>query len=120
MTTFTLTPHGQKHETRIRRTGSSSGVSLLLVALLVAVLPGGHVAALEAAGGFKSGSEIEGAEHFIKGIQGSVVWLGVTALGLAVAVIAILFMAGHSRAHDLALKTAIGAFILASISGIVA
>jgi hypothetical protein len=37
-----------------------------------------------------------------------------------IAVVAIMFMAGHSRAHDVALKTIVGLAILASISGIVA
>jgi hypothetical protein len=31
-----------------------------------------------------------------------------------------MFMAGHSRAHDIAIKTILGLAILASISGIVA
>jgi hypothetical protein len=41
-------------------------------------------------------------------------------MGLVIAVVAIMFMAGHSRAHDVALKTIVGLAILASISGIVA
>jgi hypothetical protein len=41
-------------------------------------------------------------------------------MGLAVTVIAILYMAGHRQAHEIALKTGVGLFILASAIGIVA
>jgi hypothetical protein len=92
---------------------------LLALVVVVAALSSGHVAALDAAGAFK-GNAIDHAEHFIKGIEGNVVWLGETAMGLAVGVIAILFMAGHRQAHEIALKTGVGLFILASASGIVA
>lgn len=86
----------------------------------VAVLwPGGQMWALEAAGAFK-GQAIGGVEHFVSALRGNLVWLGGTAMGLVIAVVGILFLAGHSRAHDLALKTIIGLAILASISGIVA
>lgn len=99
-------------------------LGLLLLAapagVAVAVLwPGGHVWALEAAGAFK-GQAIGGVEHFVSALRGNLVWLGGTAMGLVIAVVGILFLAGHSRAHDLALKTIIGLAILASISGIVA
>jgi hypothetical protein len=75
--------------------------------------------ALDAAGAFKGG-EIGGVAHYVDALKGNIVWLGGTAMGLVIAVVGILFMAGHSRAHDIAIKTIAGLAILASISGIVA
>jgi hypothetical protein len=106
----------------VRGAQRDSRVLVPLLLVLVGALggvAGGHVAALDAAGAFK-GSEIAGAAHYISTLQEHAVWLGATAMGLAIVVIAILFMAGHSRAHDLALKTGIGLFILASVNGLVA
>jgi hypothetical protein len=99
-----------------------------LAALLIALFAGGLVAAalpvstlhaLNAAGAFK-GTPIDGVQNFVEKLKGNVVWLGGTAMGLVIAVVAIMFMAGHSRAHDLAIRTIAGLMILASISGIVA
>ena len=81
--------------------------------------PAGHVHALEAAGAFK-GEAISGVSEFVSKLKGNLVWLGGTAMGLIIAVVGIMFMAGHSRAHDLAIRTIVGLAILASISGIVA
>ena len=44
----------------------------------------------------------------------------VAATAIVIAVVGIMFMAGHSRAHDVAIRTLVGLAILASISGIVA
>jgi hypothetical protein len=94
-------------------------LACLVGAVVLAVLCGGHMDALEAAGAFKGG-EIGGVSHYVEALKGNLVWLGGTAMGLVVAVVGILFMAGHSRAHDIAIKTIAGLAILASISGIVA
>ncbi|HYM55437.1 MAG TPA: hypothetical protein VES97_08750 [Solirubrobacteraceae bacterium] len=94
-------------------------IGLLVGVVILAVLPHGHVHALDAAGAFKGG-EIEGVAKFAEKLKGNVVWLGGTAMGLVIAVVGIMFMAGHSRAHDVAIKTIAGLAILASISGIVA
>jgi hypothetical protein len=92
----------------------------LLVALaLVGILPDAHVHALNAAGAFK-GEAIGGVANFIDKLKGNLVWLGATGMGLVIAVVAIMFMAGHTRAHEIAIKTLVGLAILASISGIVA
>ena len=82
-------------------------------------LPQGQVHALDAAGAF-SGTPISGVQNFVEKLKGSLVWLGGTSMGLVIAVVGIMFMAGHSRAHDIALRTIVGLAILASISGIVA
>jgi hypothetical protein len=86
---------------------------------VVVVFPDAHPHALNAAGAFK-GTPIPGVQAFVEKIKGSLVWLGITCASLVVAVIAIMFMAGHSRAHDHAVKTLLGLGILASVSGIVA
>lgn len=88
-------------------------------ALLLALAASGHMQALNAAGAFH-GTPIEGVQNFVDKLKGNVVWLGGTAMGLVIAVVGILFMAGHSRAHDVAIRTIAGLAILASISGIVA
>jgi hypothetical protein len=82
-------------------------------------LPDAHMHALNAAGAF-NGTPISGVQNFVDKLKGNLVWLGGTAMGLVIAVVGIMFMAGHSRAHDIALRTIAGLAILASISGIVA
>lgn len=91
----------------------------LLCAVAAAETHEGRLDALQAAGAFKGG-EIAGVGHYVSALEGNLVWLGGTAMGLVIAVVGIMFMAGHSRAHDIAIKTIAGLAILASISGIVA
>jgi hypothetical protein len=83
------------------------------------LLDDAHLHALNAAGAF-NGTPINGVQNFVDKLKGNLVWLGGTAMGLVIAVVGIMFMAGHSRAHDIALRTIAGLAILASISGIVA
>jgi hypothetical protein len=99
-------------------------VVVLLVLFMGAALFGtfpddSHLDALKAAGAFEGG-EIGGVAHYVDALKGNLVWLGGTTMGLVIAVVGIMFMAGHSRAHDIAIKTIAGLAILASISGIVA
>jgi hypothetical protein len=116
-----------RRRARARRVRRTRRVVVELYALMVLVIgvavvgmfPAGPVHALDAAGAFK-GTPITGVQNFVEKLQGSLVWLGSTVMGLVIAVVAIMFMAGHSRAHDVALKTIVGLAILASISGIVA
>jgi len=89
------------------------------VLALIALAPDAHTHALNAAGAF-SGTPISGVQAFVDKLKGNLVWLGGTAMGLVIAVVGIMFMAGHSRAHDVAIRTLVGLAILASISGIVA
>jgi PASTA domain len=93
--------------------------ALTFLVTLLAVLLLGHAHALQAAGAF-NGTPISGVQTFVDKLRGNLVWLGGTAMGLVIAVVGIMFMAGHSRAHDLAIRTIVGLAILASISGIVA
>lgn len=99
--------------------GAGALTGLLLAVGVVAVFPDSHAHALNAAGAFK-GTPITGVQNFVEKLKGSLVWLGGTAMSLVIAVVGIMFMAGHSRAHDVAIKTLVGLAILASISGIVA
>jgi len=94
-------------------------MGLAIGVVVVVVFPDAHPHALNAAGAFH-GTPINGVQNFVSKLQDSLVWLGSTAMGLVIAVVAIMFMAGHSRAHDVAIKTIVGLAILASISGIVA
>ena len=94
-------------------------IGIALAALAVAATPHVQMHALNAAGAFK-GEAIGGIANFVDKLKGNLVWLGGTAMGLVIAVVGIMFMAGHSRAHDIAIRTIAGLAILASISGIVA
>lgn len=96
-------------------------VTVLIVTVWVGVglLFGGHVDALRAAG-LSGGSAIGGVAKFMDALKGNLVWLGVTITGFAVVLIAILFLSGHHRAHEIALKVGIGVFLLVAAPGIVA
>lgn len=99
---------------------ASSTAAMMVIAVLLPVALGhGQVHALNAAGAF-SGTPISGVQNFVDKLKGNLVWLGGTTMGLVIAVVGIMFMAGHSRAHDVAIRTIAGLAILASISGIVA
>jgi len=93
--------------------------ALAAVGMALATHPQAHLHALDAAGAFK-GEAIGGVSNFVDKLKGNLVWLGGTAMGLVIAVVGIMFMAGHSRAHDIAIRTIAGLAILASISGIIA
>lgn len=94
-------------------------LTLVFGAAVVIAVGGAHPYALNAAGAFK-GEAIGGVANFVDKLKGNLVWLGGTAMTLVIAVVGIMFMAGHSRAHDVAIRTLVGLAILASISGIVA
>jgi len=107
-------------ETSSRRiAGLVWALATIAIGAAAVLAPDGHLHALEAAGAFK-GEAIGGVADFVSKLKGNLVWLGGTAMGLVIAVVGIMFMAGHSRAHDLAIRTLVGLAILASISGIVA
>ena len=58
------------------------------------VFPEAHLHALNAAGAF-NGTPISGVQNFVEKLKGSLVWLGGTAMSLVIAVVGIMFMAGH-------------------------
>jgi hypothetical protein len=94
-------------------------LAYVVVAMVLAGVVGGHVEALRAAG-LAGGSEIGGVAGFFDALKSNLVWLGVTVVGFAIVLIAILFLSGHSRAHDIALKVGVGVFLLVAAPGIVA
>jgi hypothetical protein len=96
-----------------------AAIAVVVLAVILGILPDAHLHALNAAGAF-NGTPIDGVQRFAEKLKGNIVWLGGTGMGLVIAVVGIMFMAGHSRAHDIAIRTIIGLAILASISGIVA
>jgi hypothetical protein len=100
----------------VRRAGCA--LTVVIAAILVTVATG-HAHALEAAGAFQ-GTPIAGVQQFVDKLKGNLVWLGGTAMALVIVVVGLLFMAGHSRAQDYAIKTLVGLAILASVGGIVA
>ncbi len=103
-----------------RRAALAAGaLAAIFLAAMLTGAPHAHPDALQAAGAFK-GEAIGGVASFVEKLKGNLVWLGGTAMGLVIAVVGIMFMAGHSRAHDLAIRTIVGLAILASLSGIIA
>ena len=105
--------------TRTKRNRARIAAVAVVVTALTLVAVGGHVHALQAAGAFQ-GTPIDGVQQFVDKLKGNLVWLGGTAMALVIVVVGLLFMAGHSRAQDYAIKTLIGLAILASVGGIVA
>ncbi len=119
MTKQTGTPTAAAPQSRTVGTIVICSTGLLVGAAIAIGLARCQMHALNAAGAF-SGTPISGVQTFVDKLKGNIVWLGGTAMGLVIAVVGIMFMAGHSRAHDLAIRTIAGLAILASISGIVA
>ena len=117
--TATATTRCKRRATRRAVRAAVLVVGAALLAVLLTGGPDAQIHALNAAGAF-SGTPISGVQTFVDKLKGNLVWLGGTAMGLVIAVVGIMFMAGHSRAHDIAIRTLVGLAILASISGIVA
>lgn len=111
--------HERAHEFAMALISLALLISLGVGAVVLGASPDWQLHALKAAGEFK-GEKISGVETLVEHLKGNVVWFGITVMGLVGAVIGILFLAGHSRAGDMAIRTLVGVMILASISGIVA
>lgn len=91
-------------------------IGLALAAL--ALVSGGHMEALKAANA--GGQAIAGVSDFITGITDNLKWLAAAVAAAAIVVIALLFLTGHSRAQDYAIRFGIGCAILAGGTGILA
>jgi hypothetical protein len=76
------------------------------------------VHALEAAGLTSKAGAIGGVAKFVSNLTDNVKWLAATFIGLAIAVVGLLFTMGHTRAHDIAIKAAVGAAIIVGLGGI--
>lgn len=94
-------------------------LGLVFLALVGLLLTGGHVEALKAAG-LVGGSAINGVASFFDILTSKLVWLGATAVSFAVVLVGIMFLSGHHRAHEIALKVSLGVFLLVAAPGIVA
>ncbi len=112
----------------MRTTVRLSPLGLLCVALaaltvagvcVLALLHSGGAHALQAAGLDQSGGAIAGIAKFASSLTDNVKWLVATLIGLALAVVGLLFAMGHTRAHDIAIKAGIGAAIIVGLGGIV-
>ena len=94
----------------------AAAVVLVLAAILLHA--SAHVEVLKAAG-LTGGTAINGVANFINSIKSSILWLAATAAGLMAVVVGFLFMSGHSRAQDYAIKGAAGMMIIVAVPGIV-
>lgn len=92
--------------------------AVLTVAYLISTA-GGAVHLLQSAGLTAGSGAIAGVANFVDKIKGNIVWLAATAVGLMAAVVGFLFMSGHSRAQDYAIKGACGLLIIVAVPGIV-
>jgi len=104
---------------------SLSRERVLFTAVLVLVVTGEVilgaqiVSALNAAG-LTGGTPIAGLARFVDRLKSNLIWVAATVVGIGVIGIGLLFLMGHSRAQDIAIKALIGAAIVASGTGIVA
>ena len=85
---------------------------------LVTVCVGDAAHALQAAGLTSNSGAIGGIDTFVASLTDNVKWLVATFIVLAIAVVGLLFVMGHTRAHDIAIKAGIGAAIIVGLGGI--
>jgi hypothetical protein len=78
------------------------------------------VYALKAAGALGHGQAINGLAHFVNGVKGNLLWAVGVIAGVVVVIVGVLFLAGHSRAQDYAVKAFAGFAIIVCATGIVA
>jgi hypothetical protein len=92
----------------------------LTLAVLASLLVGAHegARALQAAGLTDNSGAIGGVANFVSSVTDNVKWLAATGIGLAIAVVGLLFTLGHPRAHEIAIKAGIGAAIIVGLGGI--
>jgi len=93
--------------------------ALLIAAVCVALALHPVIHALQAAGLSQSGGAVAGISQFANKLTDNIKWLVATLVGLAIGVVGLLFAMGHTRAHDLAIRVAIGAGIIVGLGGII-
>lgn len=94
-----------------------AAVTAVVVAYVIA--HAGTGAAMMKAAGLTGGTAIAGVANFVSSIKDHIIWLAATAVALMAAVVGFLFMSGHSRAQDYAIKGAAGMLIIVAVPGIV-
>jgi hypothetical protein len=106
--------------TYLRSLGPALITTTLLTLIAAELLLGSQLTAALNAAGVTGGTPIAGLGDFIAKLKGNLIWIAVTVVSIAVIGIGLLFLFGHSRAQDYAIKALIGAAIIASGTGIVA
>lgn len=99
--------------------GAVLALSALLSLVVVAGLHG-NLDALKAAGLSANGGVISGVAGLFSTIKSNVVWLAVTAIPTIIVVVGLLFVFGHSRAQDYAMRIGLGILVIVAAPGIVA
>jgi hypothetical protein len=96
--------------------------ALASAALLALALAGVAVDAdaLRVAGQFQDVAPIRGVGQFVDSIRGNLLWLALTLAVLCLLAVGILFMGGHSRASDIAMRIGLGFFVVVAAPGIAA
>lgn len=104
-----------------RRSVVATAFALVGTVVFAAALTQGDFAAdaLKSAGAF-NGNAVGGVAGFVDKIKGNLVWLAGTLLAIGVIVLGLMFMVGHQRANDWAMKFVVGVLIVGCGSGIVA
>lgn len=94
-------------------------LALILGAIGLVLLCAGRGAhALQAAGLTSNTGAIGGINTFVSSLTDNVKWLVATFISLALSVVGLLFVMGHTRAHDIAIKAGIGGAIIVGLGGI--
>lgn len=93
--------------------------AFVLVVAAEVLLAAQVLSALNAAG-LTGGTPIAGLTRFVHQLRDNLIWVAATGVGIGVIAIGLLFLMGHSRAQDYAIKALIGAAVVASGTGIVA
>lgn len=93
-------------------------VLAVIAAAIAAVLLGGAPDALKASS--LGGKAVDGLADWADGVKANLLWFAGVAAAIGIVVIGILFVSAHSRAHDYAIRFAIGCAILAGGTGLVA
>jgi hypothetical protein len=109
----------ETHRTHLARAAAVAAFVLLLALTSSYLVRVGHVHALQAAGLNQNSGAVGGIAQFASKLTDNVKWLVGTLIGLAIGVVGLLFAMGHTRAHDLAIKAAIGAGIIVGLGGII-
>ncbi len=115
----------QVTRTMSRRTVLIVGALLATTVAVVAYALGAFVDpvtvdALKKAGLVANGGAISGVSGFFSALTANLIWIAVTVIGASVVAIGLLFILGHSRAQDYAIKVALGALVIVGAPGIMA
>lgn len=106
-----------------RRAVLMAGVLVVLCAALTLLMLVGEISSVDAlkrAGLSANGGVIGGVNTLFDTLKNNVVWIAVTAIPTIIVVVGLLFLFGHSRAQDYAMRIALGILVIVAAPGIVA